>query len=206
MPNESQQAEAILDAALKLAGSRGWESLRLYDIAVELDIGLDDIYRHYAQKDDLVEAWFSRADVAMLAAARDSSMSEKTVPQRLQHLILTWLDVLAQHKQVTGDMLWYKLEPGHIHLQWAALLRISRTVQWLREGARQDSTHLLRIVEEIGLSSIFVAVFVYWLSDRSDGQQKTRAFLQRRLQQGGQCLQFWRSVLPAAAAGRKAQT
>lgn len=204
MANEAQQADEILDTALMLAGRSGWEQLRLFDIARQLEIGLQHIYRHYGQKDDLVEAWFDRADGSMLRASEDDGFYHKTIPERLEYLMLAWLDALALHKRITGEMLLYKLEPGHVHLQWAALLRISRTVQWLREAAGQDSIQLMRIIEEVGLSTIYVAVFVYWLNDASDGQERTRAFLKRRLQQGGHCLKFCRSVFPGSTGrGRK---
>ena len=206
MANEGQQADEILDTALMLAQHSGWEQLCLFDIARELEIGLQDIYRHYGQKDDLVDAWFDRADRTMLASASGDDFLKKTVPERLETLILAWLDALALHKRITGEMLWYKLEPGHVHLQWAALLRISRTVQWLREAAGQDSIQLVRVIEEVGLSTIYVAVFVYWLNDVSDGQERTRSFLRSRLQQAGHCLHFCKSVFPGTTDRGREET
>lgn len=35
-------------------------------IAMVLEVPLADIYQHFAQKDDLVKAWFDRADRALL--------------------------------------------------------------------------------------------------------------------------------------------
>lgn len=206
MANKGQQADEILDTALMLAQHSGWEQLRLFDIARHLDIGLQDIYRHYRQKDDLVEAWFDRADGAMLRASESDGFCQKTIPERLEYLMLAWLDALALHKRISGEMLLYKLEPGHIHLQWAALLRISRTVQWLREAAGQDSTHLTRIAEELGLSAIYVSVFVFWINDASSEQERTRRFLKSRLQQAGHCLQFCRLVFPGSADRGREQT
>ena len=40
-----------------------------------------------------------------------------------------------------------------------------------------------RIAEEIGLTSIYLLTFSYWMMDRSQEQRKTRRFLTRRLQQ-----------------------
>ena len=34
----------------------------------KLGIGLAEIHRHYRQKDDLAEAWFDRADLALIRA------------------------------------------------------------------------------------------------------------------------------------------
>ena len=64
MKNKPTDPAHILDNALQLADVCGWERLHLFDVAAALDIGLDDIARHYRDKDDLVEAWFDRADLA----------------------------------------------------------------------------------------------------------------------------------------------
>jgi ubiquinone biosynthesis protein COQ9 len=95
-------------------------------------------------------------------------------------------------------MLWYKLEPAHVHLQIQGILRISRTVQWFREAAQQDSTHLRRILEEIGHTPIYVATFVYWMKDTSEHQQRTREFLANRLHDAQNCAtRLWHQSSPA---------
>lgn len=181
-------ADTILDSALKLAEEKSWEALRLHDIASELNISLDQIRLHYSQKDDLVEAWYDQADSAMLNISENPGFNELTMQQRLHTLIMAWLDKLAEHKQVSRDMLMYKLEPGHIHLQVLGILRVSRTVQWIREAAHQDDTHLFRILEEIGLTSVYLLTFSHWLFDQTDKQQATRDFLQKKLHRAGQCI------------------
>ncbi|MGV6826707.1 MAG: TetR family transcriptional regulator [bacterium] len=201
MNQPDQQSDAILNKALELAESTSWEKLRLSDIARELDIGLDTIYRCYAQKDDLVEAWYDQADRAMLEYAHQTNLSTMDMPARLEALILSWLNALSPHRQVSGDMLLYKLEPGHLHLQTLGLLRISRTVQWFREAANCSSTHLARIGEEIGLTSLFVTTFGIWLKDASENSQRTREFLRRELQRSERILSFLYPVVPGAPTG-----
>ena len=156
-------AAQILDSALKLADVCGWERLHLFDVAADLGVGLDDIARHYREKDQLVEAWFDRADLAMLSRAKAPDLQQLEAGQRLEELLLAWLDSLATHRSVTGQMLLYKLEPGHIHLQIGGILRISRTVQWWREAARRETLHLARIVEESLLTGVYLRCFVHWL-------------------------------------------
>lgn len=197
MPNPT--ADTLLDTAMRLANERSWEKLYLHHIARELDVPLEAIHQHYRQKDDLVEAWYDRADQAMLKAARAPGFTELTLHERLHLLIMRWLDSLAEYKTVSRDMLLYKLEPAHLHLQLQGLLRISRTVQWLREAALRDSTHLQRIIEELGLTSLYLQTFLYWMGDSSAGQSKTRRFLQRRLKLLDRCehtLERFKSRLP----------
>jgi AcrR family transcriptional regulator len=177
-------AAQILDSALKLADVCGWERLHLFDVAADLGVGLDSIASHYREKDQLVEAWFDRADLAMLARARAADLLPLTPAKRLEELLLAWLASLAPHRAVTGQMLLYKLEPGHIHLQIGGLLRISRTVQWWREAAQRETLHLSRIVEESLLSGVYLRCFVHWLRHPEQDPAEFRALLRSQLRCG----------------------
>lgn len=180
--------QQILDTALQLAEKTGWEQLTLQQIAIAMQIQLADIYQQYRTKDDLVDAWFDRADAAMLSAQINADLPASA---RLQQAMQQWLAALSPYHKVTGQMLLYKLEPGHIHLQLGGILRISRTVQWLREAAGLTASGVARIGQELALSSMFVAVFIYWLNDNSAGQQRSLNLLQRKLHWGDN-LQLWR--------------
>ena len=176
--------QQILDQALVLGRVSGWEKLTLHQIATALGIPLADIYRHFPQKDDLVEAWFDRADQTLLSRVPNPDWAVLLPKERIEQVILCWLDAMAEYRELTGQMLLYKLEPGHVHLQMAGMLRISRTVQWFREAAGLTASQLHRIIQEMALSSIYVATFVHWLRDTSPGQQETRNFLRRKLDAG----------------------
>ena len=174
--------EAIVDTAITLAEHSSWESVRLYDVASELKITLDDIRPHFREKEDLVDAWFDRADSIMLKRSEETDFLALTHKQRLQSLIMTWLDALATHRKVTRQMISAKLEPGHLHIQIPAIMRVSRTVQWMREAAQRDATFMRRALEETALTSIYLATFVYWMNDISEHSKNTREFLLHKLQ------------------------
>ena len=176
----------ILDTALKLAENCSWEELRLSDIATELDITLSDIQKYFSQKDDLVEAWFDRADQAMLQLKKNNLL-DLTLEDRIVMIIFSWLDALAEHKSITRQMLWYKLEPLHVHLQIQGLLRISRTVQWMQELTGINTRYMERIANEIGLTSIYLCTFLYWLQDDTKQQKRTREFLENKLKRLQNC-------------------
>lgn len=171
----------ILDKALQLGEQAGWENLSLADTARVLDIPLVDIYQHFSQKDDLVDAWFDRADRYLLSVNNDAPWMSQRPVVRIEETIWRWLEALAEYRQLTGQMLLYKLEPGHIHLQLGGLLRISRTVQWLMEAANLQARHLARIQQEICLTTVFVSTFIHWLNDNSEQQQRSRRCLRRKL-------------------------
>lgn len=184
MPRATPSADKILDTALDLAEVCGWERLYLHDVAEALGCDLAAIARHYGQKDDLVEAWLDRADRALFERARAADLAALSPSKRLEELLVAWLGGMATHRALTGQMLLYKLELGHVHLQVGALLRVSRTVQWWREAARRQNLHLSRVAEESLLSAVFLRTFVHWLRHPGEGDAELRALLRRQLRGG----------------------
>jgi AcrR family transcriptional regulator len=173
--------DKIIDAALDLAGRRSWESLRLHDVAAELQLDLNGVRAHFREKEDIVDAWFDRADATMLQAGTVPGVADLPARGRLHRLIVAWLAALAPHRHVTRQMIYGKFEPGHVHYQFAGLLRVSRTVQWLREAAHRDAVLPWRAFEETGLTAIYLATFFYWMRDESENATRTSAFLDRLL-------------------------
>jgi AcrR family transcriptional regulator len=109
-------SERILDTAVWLAEERSWESVRLHHVATEMGIDLEVIHHYYRQKDDLVEAWYDRADRAMLADAALHDYLSLTTRERLHRSIMCWLTSMQRHRRISRDMLMYKFELGHVHL------------------------------------------------------------------------------------------
>lgn len=169
--------DRILDTALEQAEASSWERLHLHRVAEALDITLDEVRQHFRQKDDLAEAWFDRADRTMLAMQRSAGFPYRPLHERLGQVITDWFAALAPHRRLTREMLACKLEPGHVHLQVPALLRISRTVQWFREAAGQDSTGLRRILDESALTAVYLAAFTRWLFDDSANGVRSGKYL-----------------------------
>ena len=170
-------ADQIVDTAVELGEQTSWEAVRLHEIAVALGITLDDVRTHFREKEDIVDAWFERADSVMLKAAQGADFPALTPRQRLHRLIMTWLGAFYPYRKTTRQMICGKLEPGHVHIQIPGLMSISRTVQWMREAAERDATHVRRALEETALTSIYLATFIHWMNDSSSGSSRTGRFL-----------------------------
>lgn len=187
--------DEILNAALELAARRSWESLRLHDVAAELQSNLNAVREHFREKEDLADAWFDRADAAMLQAAQQPGLAELAPRERLHRLIMAWLSALAPYRRVTGQMIYGKFEPGHVHYQYAGALRVSRTVQWLREAAQRDAVLPWRAIEETALTAIYLMTFFYWLRDESENATRTSSFLDNLLAR----TERWARYLPGVS-------
>ena len=176
-----QAGARIVDMALELGERHGWDEVHLHGIAQALGLTLADIRRHFENKDAIAEAWFDRADEALLAAPQAPDWFRVPVRERLHRAIFAWLDALSPHRRLTAAMLRYKLQPDHLHLQALGLTRISRTVQWIREAAGVTSSGWVREVEEAALTGIYLSTFAAWLNDESEGAARTHAWLDRLL-------------------------
>lgn len=174
---ESTERNKIIDTALELASQQSWEAVRLYAIAAATGISLNRERHYFREKEELVDAWFDRADSAMLQETEASDFQSLSPRQRVHRLIMTWLTTLAPYRIVTRQMIYGKMELGHLHVQIPGLLRVSRTVQWIREAANFDATYIRRALEETGLTSIYLITFFYWMKDNTANSEKTSCFL-----------------------------
>lgn len=95
--------------------------------------------------------------------------------------MIAWFRALAPHQRHVRAILRYKFAVAHIHLRAALIVRLPRTVQWVREASKLDAVGLRHDVEVIGLTRLFVATVMHWLSGRSDDLQSTNSSLARRL-------------------------
>lgn len=168
-------------AALDIAAEAGtWDAVRMQDVARAAGVTLAELARVYPDRDALAQACFDAADAALLAQAHDPGWPRTDVRERLARGILAWLDALPPPPVVRGMVL-YRLQPEHVHLQVAAVMHTSRTVQTLREAAMLRATGLRREAEEAALTAIFLATFTAWLFDATPGASRTRARLARAI-------------------------
>lgn len=170
---------ALIETALAEAARDGWEGLRLHRVAAACGTTLAALVTRFPSADALADAWLDRANVAMAAAA--PALAGLAPPARIEGALFAWLGALAAHRAVARAILLGKLYPGHPHLVAGLVVRVSRTVQLLRDAARLDAPPPRRQLEEIALTWLFVAAVARWAADTSEGQRATRDFVRRAL-------------------------
>lgn len=179
--------EHILNKALELAMESSWASFSMSQLADSLNCSIADIGQYFRSKDDMAELFFDRADRAMWALHSKESFRGLDDKDKLTECIFYWFESLSPYKSLVREMLTYKLEPGHFHLQAHGVTRISRTVQWFLEVAEREHRGLKRIVDESAVTSVYLISFSYFLSDKSEQHANTRSLLKRlmhKLDQG----------------------
>ncbi|HAT6977424.1 TPA: TetR/AcrR family transcriptional regulator [Legionella pneumophila] len=171
----------IINTAINIAQDSSWEKVRLVDIAKALNIDLNTIRYFFAEKDQIIDACFDRADETMLNAVLKPKFDLLTAKEKLHDLLMSWLSTFEGKQKIIRQMILHKLEPGHLHLQLPAIKRISQTVQWWREAAGLRDTFPQRAIQETGLTIIYLSTFSYWLLDNSKEHLATRIFLENKL-------------------------
>lgn len=173
-------ADRVVDETVALAEEAGWEGVRLRLVARRCGVDLPEVLAHYRDIDAVANAWFERAWAAMVAPER-AGFENLPARERLYLVITRWFDALAPHREVSVEMIRTKIYFSHPH-HWVPLIfNLSRTIHWVRDAAGLDATGRRRELEEVGLTLLFLATLAVWASDDSEGQERTREFLRRRL-------------------------
>jgi AcrR family transcriptional regulator len=143
----------LLDAALALAEAEGWPEVRLSRVAERAGVPLPAVGKRFRDVDAIANAWFQRARLAMLEVSADE-LQGLTADKWLARVIEQWLDTLAAHRRVTGEMLRAKLYPSHPHHWVPMIFDLSRLVHDLLDVARVEGGGRVRQAQEIGLTLI----------------------------------------------------
>jgi len=174
--------DRILKAALAIAEEEGWASSGLSAVAARAKVPVSELSRHFRDTDAIADAWFRVGLDAMLAPP-PRGFSRRPAAARLEILMRRWFDALAPHRRVTAEMLSAKLWIFHPHHYVPMVFNLSRLIQWLRDLAGLDAGGRRKQIEETGLTALFLATLAVWCRDDTENQERTRAFLKRRLAQ-----------------------
>jgi AcrR family transcriptional regulator len=178
---DNELADQILEQTLDLAEEVGWENVRLRLVATRLDIPLSSVSAIYRDQDAVADAWFARARQALVSTP-DPGVAEASPPERIHAHLMQWFDALAPRRKVTVQMLKLKMWPFHPHHFVPMVFNLSRTILWLRDAAGLDAHAPRREVEEVALTWLFLATLAIWSRDDTPGQERTREFLKKRLE------------------------
>jgi len=191
------EAERIIAAALDLAATQGWRDSTLADIAAAAALPLAEVYRHYGSKAAILVAFSRSIDLAVLAGD-DPEIADQPPRDRLFDVIMRRFDALAPHKEALRVLV---REAGCDPLALVAgACALGRSMAWMLEAARIDSSGLAGAVRIKGLALIYLSTLRVWLADESEDMARTMAVLDRRLRQAEGFTAFARRRPRPAAA------
>jgi AcrR family transcriptional regulator len=193
--NKEAIRRRIVDAALNLFQTRGFDATTTRAIARKAGIAEGTVFNYFKSKDDVALHFFEQeVDQAMAAVRENSSLRKAPLEEKLFTLVQSQLEYLAPYERFIGSALIHALKPA------SPLGPFSHRAQELRH-------RYLAFVEELIEESIpkqrrgavtflapevfwiyYLGALLYWLYDASEGKQNTLAFLDRSLNIGASML------------------
>lgn len=169
----------LYDTAIRLIAKRGYEAATLREIAEEAGVSPGLLYRYFPSKRAIVLALYE--ELSSTYAARAAEMGPGRWRDRFLHALRTSLDVLQPHRDTLSALI--PILVGHVEEGiFAPRMAFSRLrVQQVFEDAvlGADDAPAADLASALGriLYLAHLAVILFWLLDKSRGQNATRRLL-----------------------------
>lgn len=197
MLDQTSRRGKIIDAALRLAETRGWSGLSLDEIASAAGCNLAEFRQEFQSKAQILAAFTRAVDDAVLA--KIGRPEGGTVSRdRLFDVLMTRFEVMAPYKaalrRTLADL---RFRPGESLVQVGAA---GRSMYWMMAAAGLEADGPRGTLRIPGLMGIYARVFDIWLEDDDPGMARTMAALDSRLRRAEGMVRRVDDLL--AAAGR----
>lgn len=174
-----QTKQLVIDTALGMFRSQGYEKTTMRAIAATAGISLGSAYYYFESKDDLVQELYARIQAEHRAQAMAAIEGEVNFARRLATVLDTGITVMAPFHDFGGAFIQTAISPSSA----------ANPFSEASAGSKQDSIELFRhtldgsnlnvpaslradLPELLWLG--YLALVYFWVGDRSEGQQKTR--------------------------------
>jgi AcrR family transcriptional regulator len=184
-PKSDATRVRILDAALQLFRDRGFEATTMREIAETAGVATGAAYYYFDSKDAIVLAFYDQAQKDMAARLEDVLAGSKDLAGRIRGIVQVKLDYFEPSRRFLGALSVHT-DPNHPLSPFSAQTReirdndmgfFGRAVDGSRVRAPEDlQAYLPRL-----LWIYQMGVILFWINDRSAGQKKTQALLDKSL-------------------------
>jgi AcrR family transcriptional regulator len=185
----------ILDAALALFQTKGFDATTTREIARRAKIAEGTVFNYFETKDDIALYFLElEVDHAISEVRRNRALDKAPLAEKLFALVQAQIEFLEPHERFIGAAFVQALRPGSkIGFSVQALALRDRYLAFVEEliatsyppGKRPPLTWFAPQAFWI----FYIGALLYWLHDTSPGKQGTLAFLDRSLRLGISVLQ-----------------
>ncbi len=172
-PERSPERDAAIEALLPNVPFDGWTVAALRAAA-----GPDADLLFPGGVTDMVEAYCDLGDRWMEEGAAAADLSGLSLTKRVRAIIALRLEQNRPHKDAVRRALAVLAVPGNAGV---ALRCTARTVDSIWHAAGDGSVDFSWYTKRVILAGVYGSTLLYWLSDGSDDDEATLAFLDRRL-------------------------
>jgi AcrR family transcriptional regulator len=188
MKSKSKKDETrarILAAAIELFRAKGFETATMRDVAAASGIALGAAYYHFDSKDAIVLAFYDQAQQEMEPLLENALEQSKDLEERIRALLDVKLHYFEPNRHLLGALAQHT-DPQH------PLSPFSERTADIRENDIRFFEQALtgsrvKIPEDLKphlprlLWFYQMGLILFWIHDRSPGQRKTHALLDKSL-------------------------
>lgn len=186
--NKAAVRQRIVDAALALFQTRGFESTTTRAIARKAGIAEGTVFNYFPTKEDIALHFFAQEVDHAIATVRDNPRLRKApLEEKLFALVQSQLEYLAPHENFIGAAFLEALKPASplgvfSHRAEELRHRYLGFVQDLidQSAPKQRSASLAFWGPQV-FWIYYLGLLLFWLHDSSPRKQNTLAFLDRSL-------------------------
>jgi AcrR family transcriptional regulator len=174
-----QTRQSIIDAAMRLFRSGGYDQATMRAIADEAGVSVGNAYYYFSSKEHLIQAYYDQIQAAHAEAAEAPLTNEDGFTGRLRGVLLSWVDVAEPYHEFAGKFFKNAAEPSSplspfsedsTAAREAAIDLHRRVIDGsdlkLAKGLREELPELLWLLQ--------MGIVLFWVHDTSDSQQRTR--------------------------------
>ncbi len=185
MTKSEETRARILQSALDLFRSNGFEETTMRQIATHAGVAAGAAYYYFPSKDAIVSAFYHQAQKEMVPRLEEALASSRDLRQRLQAILEVKLGYFESSRRLLGALAAHT-DPAH------PLSPFSKETQEIRE---LDTAYFKQALEGSrvsvpkdlephlpGLLWMYqMGILLFWIFDRSSGQQRTRMLIDKSL-------------------------
>ncbi len=173
--------DLIISHLLTHVPKMGWTLAALRQAVLDAGYEEGDEFRAFqGNMDKVLEHYLDWVDRQMSARLDEVDLSSMRVKDRVATAVMVRLRLLETHKEAVRKSVDYAKHPTRVSL---ALKGVYNTVNTIWYAAGDTSTDFNFYTKRTLLGGVYSATLLYWLTDESEDNIKTRAYLSRRLDQ-----------------------
>jgi AcrR family transcriptional regulator len=187
-PERSAKAEqtrqTIIDAAMRLFRTHGYDKATMRAIADEAGVSIGNAYYYFSSKEHLIQAYYDGINAEHAQRAVETLTTATSFADRLTGVLLAWVDVAEPYHEFAGKFFKNAAEPSSPLSPFSddseatrlAAIDLHRQVV---EGSDIKLAKALRAELPELLWLLQMGVVLFWVHDTSDGQRRTRQLVEQ---------------------------
>ena len=182
MNKSEQTGNRILDSALELFRTEGFDAATMRGIATAAGVATGAAYYYYPSKDAIVLAFYRRSADEMGPKIEEALAGLTTLEDRLRALIAVKLDYFTDNRNVLRALLRNGADPKHPLSPFSPETRDIRDIDiaWFGSILKDCGMRIPRDLESHlpGVLWFFqMGVILFWVTDESTGQERSLRLL-----------------------------